>query len=148
MSSEQDRRSQRIHEMYAAGESDEAVADWLRSDGANIVDGAKAIEHATGRQFADAVWMLRESPSFNRGSTSFTLSVAEGEGHFGTFKSPTGRTFAVGDHFNLPNAPEPPHRPAVGRGTVWRVIAVDTSEDPAITAQLTIEPVRRLPDEN
>ena len=129
--------------MYGAGESEDAIVAWLRTESALIDDAADAIVEATGRETSEVLRMLTRSPAWNQGVTGYTLTTAAGT-FLGNFTSARGRTLQVGDRINLPNAPEPPHKGEAGRGTVWRVVGVEDDEDPRITARLTLEPVRRL----
>ena len=132
-----------VRELDASGASDEDVASWLKPLTASLGESGSVLAVARGVSKKDAYAALHATPSWQGSTTRHRLRLADGTS-FGELHSPNGRRFAVGDRVNLPNSPEPPHTSEPGRGSVWRVLAVEPLDDPAFIARVTVEAVKRL----
>ena len=132
-----------VRELDARGSTDDEVAQWLKQHTADFGESGTVLAFARGISKTDAYGALKATATWQRTTTRHRLRLVDGT-PFGELHSPNGRTYTVGDHINLPNSPEPPYASKPGRGTVWRVVAVDSVGDPGFLATLTVEAVRRL----
>jgi hypothetical protein len=107
------------------GTSDEEVATWLKGRTADFGESGKVLAHARGITRGDAFASLRATDTWQRVETRFQIVDSEGEFR-GEYQSVNGRTFSIRDVLKLPGGP-------------CRVLAVDTSDDPRITARLIVE---------
>jgi hypothetical protein len=124
------------------GASDEVVAAWLKARTSNFGESGKALALARGLTTGDAYCVLHETATWKAATTLYRLTTPAGDG--GVFASANGRSFVVGDTLNLPNAPEPPHKAEEGRGTVWRVTAVEPDDGPGFAGRLVVIALKRL----
>ena len=124
------------------GCSDDELAVWLKFQTTSFGDSGKVFSVARGLSTAEAYEALRATSVWKNAATRFHIVLPTGA--TSELHSPDGRTFSVGDTLNMPNVSEPPHKAEAGRGTLWRVTAVEADDDPAFTARLTVEPLRRL----
>jgi hypothetical protein len=135
-----------IRSLDAEGATDDEIAQWLKSRTVSFGDSGEALATARGLRTADAYGALHATKVWKASATRFHIVTASGPLVRG-FSSPDGRTFGVGDTLNLPNLPELPHNPEPGRGTLWRVTAVEPDYEPGFTACLVVQPVFRLKPE-
>jgi hypothetical protein len=124
------------------GASDEELAVWLKFQTTSFGDGADVLSKARGISYGGAMGVLWRTSVWRNAGSRFKIFLPSGATT--ELRSPNGRTFSVGETLNMPHVPEPPHEAEAGRGTVWRVTAVEPDDDLAFTACLRVEPVRRL----
>jgi hypothetical protein len=139
---ELDRMAEDVRDLYERGSSDDEVAAWLKTRTASFGESGKVLARATGVPTVDAYRVLHATETWKSATTRFR--IVDPAGRRTEFNSPDGKTFGVGDAINLPIGSEPPYEPEPGRGTVWRVVAVETEEEPGFNSRLVVEPVRRL----
>lgn len=113
-----------VRTLDSQGKSDEEVATWLKARTADFGGSGKVLAHARGITKAEALDELRATNTWRRVETRFEI-VSGGEFQ-GEYQSVNGRTFIVGDELKLPGGP-------------WRVLAVDTPNDPRISARLMVK---------
>jgi hypothetical protein len=126
----------------ANGSSEEELAAWLKDQTVSFGDSGNVLSAARGITTVEAYGALHATDVWRSATTRFHVTLPTGS--ISEFRNPNGRTFSVGDTLNMPNVLESPHRSEPGRGTVWRVIAVEPDDDPAFTARLVVEPLGRL----
>jgi hypothetical protein len=116
-----------VRTLEAEGATEDEVATWLKDRTADFGESGAVLAHARAMTKADAFDELRATDTWRRVETRFEI-VSGGEFR-GEYHSVNGRTFVVGDELKLPGGP-------------CRVLAVDTPEDPRITARLVVEWIR------
>jgi hypothetical protein len=136
---EAERLAAHVRELDEQAATDDEIAAWLQEVTPDFGASGHVLSLARGLSKMDAYSLLSHTEPWKRRRTRYQIRYADGSSG-GEFSNANGRTFAVGDHVNLPNRPEPPHDAEGGRGTVWRVVAVEEVDDPAFTARLVVNP--------
>jgi hypothetical protein len=131
-----------VRALDATGASDDEVAAWLKGRTSTFGENGRVLAAARQLSTVDAYAVLHQTETWKAATSRYHLTTPAGDG--GTFASPNGRTFSVGDTLNLAAAPEPPYKSEPGRGTVWRVVAIEPADEPGFSGRLVVEPVKRL----
>jgi hypothetical protein len=141
--SDAERLAAEVRVMDSCGATDDEIAAWLKAQTPDFGGSGHVLSVARAISKLDAYLVLNATPTWERVKKRFHLTYPDGSsgGQFVTH----GRTFGVGDRLNIPVRPEPPY--LSGRGTVWKIAAVEDDEDPAFTARLILEPIKRLDDD-
>jgi hypothetical protein len=143
--SDAERLAAEVRVMDSGVATDDEVAAWLKAQTPDFGGSGHVLSVARAISKLDAYVILNATPTWERAKKRFHLTYPDGSsgGKFLTH----GRTFAVGDRLYIPLRPEPPYLSESGRGTAWKVVAVEDDEDPAFTARVTLEPIKRLDDD-
>jgi hypothetical protein len=134
---------ERIRGLDAGGASDDDVAAWLMGRGLDFGSSVYALVRARSIDWLQAHFALDATAAWRSRRRQFHLKFENGDA-LGEFESVSLRPYAAGERLNMPHAPEPPHEPELGRGTVWRIASVEPDEDPNFEASLVVTPVARL----
>jgi hypothetical protein len=134
--------AEQVRSLGGGEASDDEIAMWLKERTLTFAESAKVLALAEGIETVEAYVRLDATETWQASTACF--HTVDPAGAIAEFRTRSGRTFVVGDTFNMPNAPEPPYKAEPGRGTVWRITAVEPDEDANFTARLVVEPIRRL----
>lgn len=107
------------------GHTDDEIASWLKARTADFGESVAVLARAREVSSADAMASLKATDTWQRVETRFHIFGTNGE-YDGELRSPNGKTFSVGGDLKLP-------------GGTCRVLAVDASDSPSITARLSVE---------